>query len=122
MKNIIYRISKVLALVAIAVLVSGCGKDDDASTTLATAVASGTCAAGYVYNSTYGCLPQGSCPSGYGIYNNQCLVGTVTTTTTTNSCQATCSSGYVRTAYGCLPQGGCASCYGYSNGWCFQGY
>ncbi len=52
-------------------ILAGCGSAT--STTTGTAA---SCASGYVDTSGYGCLSQGSCPSGYGSYNGTCVAGT----------------------------------------------
>lgn len=165
-----------LILLGLGLLLASCAKDSDSSAT--TAVTAGSCSSGYIYSSTYGCLLQSSCPSGYGLYNNQCvLVSGATTTcssgyvysatygclpqstcsagyalysnqciyvgsstlscptgyvmsgtqcvlstsTTTSSCQGSCTAGYTQTVYGCLPQGTCGSCFGYTSHYCLGG-
>ncbi len=84
-----------------------------------------TCTAGQV-TTAYGCLSQGNCPAGYGLYSsfygNQCVPGNSTTTTNSASCQGRCMSGQVYTQYGCAPQGNCGSCMGSIGGGCYQGY
>lgn len=120
-------LNKLLLLGIFAVMAlffSACGNKDSGGGTGAVApvTVAGQCTAGYVYSSSYGCLPQSGCPIGYGMYNNQCIPAT-TINGGAASCQGTCQAGYTQTAYGCFPQGGCMSCYGYNqtNGWCYPG-
>lgn len=107
MRNMISLFFTVFALGAVLIL-SGCGSNSGNST----AAAGATCEAGYVYSSTYGCLLQSTCASGYGLYNNQCVALTTTTA-------ATCAAGYVYSStYGCLAQSSCSSGYGLYNNTC----
>lgn len=76
-------------------LLTACGKDDD-KPAVATAAAT-TCQAGYGYNASYGCLPQGYCPAGYVTYNNQCVAATQQ--------QGSCQAGYVWNGSGCVVSG-----------------
>ena len=100
----------------------GCGQSF--SSTDSTSAATGTtataiCASGYVYTTTYGCLPQSTCADGYAMYNNTCVSTTTTTTTAGTTSTTTCSSGYVySTNYGCIPQLTCSSGYGWYNNSC----
>lgn len=99
MKNWVY----LLLGVATALLLTACGKSSGGSSSNRSANV-GVCQAGYV-NSQYGCLQQSGCPSGYGLYNGQCVVAT----NQHNNCQA----GYVYSSqYGCLQQGNCQQGYG----------
>lgn len=82
-----------------AVMLIACQKKDDGGKSAATPA--GNCGSGYVYSSQYGCLQQGNCPSGQGLYNNQCTLATGNI--------GNCSSGQVYTQYGCLAQGNCPS-------------
>lgn len=79
-----------------AFLLTACGKGDDAAPAAAVAAAT-TCQAGYGYNASYGCLPQGYCPAGYVTYNNTCVVGSQTS----NTCQA----GYAWNGNTCVVSG-----------------
>jgi hypothetical protein len=72
-----------LCLITISLVLTGCGQSTG-STTAATSAASSSCSSGYVYSSTYGCLLQSSCASGYGLYNGTCVY--TGTTTTSGSC------------------------------------
>jgi hypothetical protein len=76
-------------------LLTACGKDDDA---VSTAAATTCQQAGYVSSASYGCIPQGYCPTGYGTYNNQCVQATVAGS---NTCQA----GYVWNGSTCVYSG-----------------
>jgi hypothetical protein len=106
MKKMIFTL---LASLGIVLGFAACGSGGGGgSSTVTTA---GTCSAGYVYTATYGCLPQSTCPAGYGMYNNTCVVGTTST--------GTCSAGYVYSAqYGCLPQSSCSAGYAMYNNQC----
>lgn len=78
-------------------LLTACGKKDDNNNNVATAaVAVGTCQAGYGYNASYGCLPQGYCPAGYVTYNNTCVAA---------SQQGSCQAGYVWNGSSCVVSG-----------------
>lgn len=76
-------------------LLTACGKDDDKSSVV-TASAT-TCPAGQGYNASYGCLPQGYCPTGYVTYNNQCVAATQQS--------GNCPSGYVWNGNTCSVSG-----------------
>lgn len=81
-----------------------CNKDSGGGGTAAApaAVAAvSACGSGYVQSSSYGCLPQGSCPVNHGVYQNQCIA---INTSTTN-----CTVGSVSHNGQCLPQGNCAA-------------
>lgn len=67
-------------------LLTAYGKSDESTVTNATAT---TCQAGYGYSSSYGCLPQGYCPAGQSLYQNQCVV-----TSQTGTSGDRCSSYY----------------------------
>lgn len=128
-----------LVLVGLGLLGAGCAKSGSSGSSSDST--STTCATGYVYSSTYGCLAQSTCPTGYGLYNNQCVYLTTTTTTLTcptgyiqsgttcvvntattySACQGSCPVGYTQTAYGCFPQGNCMSCYGAYGQYCMGG-
>ena len=109
MKQMILTIACSLAVVFGFVACGNSGGGGSSTTTTVTTAS--TCSAGYVYNSTYGCLPQSTCPAGYGMYNNSCVAGTATS--------STCASGYVYSAqYGCLAQSSCASGYAMYNNQC----
>ena len=62
----------------------GCGQNG--STTAAQTYASSSCSSGYVFSSSYGCLLQSTCGSGYGLYNGSCVL--VGATTATSGCIA----------------------------------
>lgn len=109
MRNRLQTIQALLGALAVALL-AGCGSSNSGTTTAVVTTSATSCSTGYIYSSTYGCLPQSSCPSGYGLYNNQCVL--VTTGTT-------CDAGYVfSSTYGCLPQSGCGTGYALYNGQC----
>ena len=92
-------------LIALSMVMFGCGSSQNTSNYGAT----GTCSSGYLYSSTYGCLPQSNCQTGYALYNNSCVYVGYTTTSTTS-----CTSGYVYTTqYGCQLQGSTACSTGY---------
>ena len=134
---------KKLLLAILAVMsLAACGNNgsDSAGTTAIVTTTNGTCSAGYVYSSMYGCLAQSTCSAGYGLYNGQCVIATSTTTLscpsgyvqsgstcvvgttyTTSSCQGSCTVGYTATVWGCLPQGNCGGCFGSANGYCLGG-
>lgn len=94
---------------------ANCGKSDSGGggTTATTPITATTCTAGQVYHSTYGCLPTGSCPANYGMYQNQCIfIGT-------NQVGQSCNTGSIYSpVYGCLPQGSCQMGYGFYNNQC----
>jgi hypothetical protein len=109
MKNkLLLLLSSLSLLAGSQILFVGCGSSSSSTPAVATSTVAGSCSAGYVYTATYGCLTQGSCPSGYGDYNGQCVVGS----------SGSCTAGYVYTQYGCLTQGSCPSGYGSYNGQC----
>lgn len=132
---------KVLMTGLFALSLAACGNNDSTGTTVTTGLGTtGSCAAGYVYSTMYGCLPQSTCSAGYGLYNGQCVylssattmtcpagyiqsgaTCVIATTTSTNSCQGACMAGYVSTVWGCLPQGSCGACFGYANRYCLGG-
>lgn len=57
---------------------AGCAKSDSSNSAPATT----QCQAGFAYSSQYGCLAQGSCQTGYAMFNNQCTyLGTTATQT-----------------------------------------
>jgi hypothetical protein len=141
MKNLNLSIFKVLpGVIALlgALFLLGCGTSN--TSTNGVSATTGSCSTGYLYSATYGCLAEGSCSSGYALYNNSCVyVGTTTTTscstgytynstygclytgtTTTTTYQGSCTTGYVQTLYGCLVQGTCPSGYGYAYGMCYK--
>jgi hypothetical protein len=95
--------------------ISACAGSSGSTTTTS---AVGSCSVGYVYSSTYGCLTQSTCPTGYGLYNNQCVVAT---STATSSISSACGVGYVySTRYGqCFQQAGCPTGYGNYGGYCY---
>lgn len=96
-----------LAALVLAIFAMGCSKGS--SNTAITSAS--TCSAGYVYNSSYGCLTQSTCPAGYGMYNGTCVQATTTA--------GTCSAGYVYSStYGCLTQSSCPTGYGMYNNTC----
>lgn len=118
------------------------GSSGSSSSGTVTTTAATTCASGYVYSSTYGCLLQSTCPTGYGLYNNQCVVATSTaystcatgytlyngtcvysgTTTTTTTCGGSCAAGMVQTVYGCMAQASnCQACYARYGSYCLGG-
>lgn len=74
--------------------------------------------AGQVYISQAGtCVAQGSCPVGYGFYNNTCVVGT-----SNYGGNSSCGVGSVYSSqYGCLAQGSCPAGMGSINNTCVQG-
>ena len=68
-------------LIATSLLLTGCGQ----ATASTASNASNSCGSGYVSSSTYGCLQQSGCASGYGLYNGSCVyVGT--SSTASSSC------------------------------------
>jgi hypothetical protein len=105
----------------VAGLVTGCGATtsnvvgttgtSSALTTLpaaANTTTANTCSTGYVYSTTYGCLLQSNCATGYGMYNGSCVL-----LTGTNAGSGACPAGSVYSAqYGCLVQGNCPIGYG----------
>lgn len=106
MKNWIY----LMLGAATALFIAACGKDGGSSNKN-NVVGAQACQAGYVYTTQYGCLPQSTCPPGYGMYQNQCYQGTINN----GSCQA----GYIYSSqYGCLQQAHCQPGSGLYNGQC----
>jgi len=99
MKTMIETKKTVFSLLFFALLVlfaGGCANGGGSSST--PAVALSVCnTVGYV-NTAYGCLPQATCQAGYGLYNNQCVPGTLATTT------GVCSAGYVMYNNQCVAQ------------------
>ena len=84
------------------IIVSGCAGSSQTAATTATA-AYGQCTTGYVYSTSYGCLPQSGCSSGYALYNNSCIyVGTTTS--------QTCTSGYTWNGSSCVYSGVATTC------------
>lgn len=72
------------------------------------------CTTGLVRSQSYGCIPQGNCPSNHGFYNNQCIpLGNV---------GGQCGAGQVFiNSGGCVPQGQCPANYGFYNNRCVPG-
>jgi hypothetical protein len=68
-------------------MLSGCGAPND-------------CSEGQVKSNQYGCIPQGSCPSGQGQYNGQCVALNGGTST------GGCPMGYQYYNGQCIPQQG----------------
>lgn len=97
-----------LAALGLAVALIGCNQKRNDDTHISPNTNS--CSVGYVYSSTYGCLPQAGCPAGYGSFNNQCVIATSGTS---------CPIGQVYSAqYGCLSQGNCPTGYALYNNQC----
>lgn len=96
MKNWIYLVLGT----ATALFMVACGGGGGSGSRNTLVNGAGSCQAGYVWTSQYNCLPQSSCPPGYGMYQNSCIQGSVNNQTCTQA-------GYYPTQYGCLPQGGC---------------
>jgi hypothetical protein len=71
MKKVFY----VTGLIFLSVILTGCGQSPTTATAAAAAVVTPTsiCSSGYVYSSTYGCLLQSNCPTGYGLYSGACV-------------------------------------------------
>jgi len=115
MKNFKQVLLMVLSFASIATF-QGCGNNSTVPVipyNSASTAYGNSCGTGYVY-STYGCLPQGNCQAGFGLYNNTCVQGS-TGPVANNSC------GYgniLSTTYGCIPQGGCPTGYGLYNNAC----
>ena len=109
MKNVI-RIILASGLMGVFLILAACGKDKGSSNNNM----NGICQAGQV-STQYGCLSQGYCQTGYGLYNNQCIPGNM------NNGQNYCPAGQVSTQYGCLAQGQCQPGSGYYNGQCIPG-
>lgn len=120
MKNKFFYLLSTLMLIGVAqVFFTGCGSSDNNST---------NCSSGYVYSSTYGgCLSQGSCASGMGLYNGSCVyisatsTGTCTTAGYTwngTSCvygSSSCGTGYYFNGSSCIVSNG-------TTGVCTAGY
>jgi hypothetical protein len=100
------KLFKILGLLSIAFAFPSCGNVNNQS-----------CQNGYSYSTYYGgCLAQSSCPSGQGLYNNQC-VSLVSGAQTTG--QVSCAAGSLYSAqYGCLPQANCPAGQGLYNNQC----
>ena len=109
----------ILALISVATIVS-CGSNGGGGNNNATqtAVTPGSCVAGQVYNTTYGCLPQNNCPAGYGSYNNTCVQGTVGGYG--GNGYGNCPAGqiYSPTYSTCLPVNNCSQGYGWYGSSC----
>ena len=96
-------------LLGVMMVLSACGSSNGTTTAVG---ADTSCAAGQVYNSTYGCLNQSAqCTAEYGASygmtsTGQCVAGTTTTT----SCALT------STQYGCLTQTAQCTAYGANYG------
>jgi hypothetical protein len=109
MKTILSFIALSCAFMAI-FFAGGCGSNNSNSISPVTSLTS--CQTGYVYSSSFGCLPQATCPAGYGLYNGNCVVAT-------SSQAMNCSTGNVYSAtYGCLVQSSCPAGSGLYNGTC----
>ena len=81
MEKLIFSVMGLLMMTVLLAL-TGCGQASSAASSAGTT--SSSCSSGYVYSSTYGCLLQSTCGSGYGLYNGSCIY--VGTTTTSGSC------------------------------------
>lgn len=78
------------------------------------------CGPGQVSTQAYGCLSQGGCQAGYGMYNNQCYPGTLANTPGGGYQYGagSCNGGQVYTYHGCLPTNGCSNGYGWYQSQC----
>jgi hypothetical protein len=94
MKDLRKTLVTSLGFMTLALSLWACGGSDNGTTS----TAANSCAAGTVYTAS-GCLSQGSCPTGYGSLNGQCIVATTAATTT-----GVCTAGQLSTQYGCLAQ------------------
>lgn len=94
-------------------LVVACGKKDDGgnSNNTTTAVTPTACQSGAVYDSRYGCLPQGSCTAGLAMYQNQCIMVQVNNINGTN-----CQNYQYGTQLGTDPYQSQCQFNGYNNG------
>ncbi len=88
------RVTMILGLI-----LTGCGKGSSTTTPAVSPIGAGQtgvapqCAAGQSYTVQFGCLSQGTCPAGYGSFNNNCVSLT----------QNNCGQGMMQTQYGCMP-------------------
>ena len=108
---------------AVLMLFAACGSNNGSSGSTVAAV--GTCSAGYVYSTTYGCITQGSCPANSGMYNNTCVPATSSQCgiggTTTSTYPYTTGTAYPYSGYNNgLNNTGCSGTTGYSNGYGYQ--
>jgi hypothetical protein len=106
-------------VIAVVLVLSACAKDkggDGGAAPVAVVPQANTCTGGQI-SSQYGCLPQGTCPGNYGLYNNSCVPGTGV-----NVNGGACGAGQIYTQYGCLPQGTCPGNYGLYNNSCIPAY
>jgi len=78
---------KVILVLGVASFLVGCGQVAPAPATATTALTNTpACATGSVYSVSYGCLPQGGCGTGYGLYNGNCVLLGTTSTSSINGC------------------------------------
>ncbi len=112
MKKVIFQV--VFAAFTIVGL-ANCAKSNDNNS----AAVAGYCAVGQV-STQYGCLNQGGCQYGQGLYNNQCIQGTINNNGINNG--GSCPAGQILTTQGCLSPGACYPTYpnyGFYNGYCY---
>jgi len=122
MKKLIYSLMVSMSfVVGLSACNNGSGSSGSGGGTAVTAQAVGNCAAGSVYTSQYGCLPQSSCPAGQGLYvsgaTSICVVGTTNTCGVNNGYNGYYNGGY-NPGYNNGLNTGCTT--GYNNG--YNGY
>jgi len=115
MKKYLYLLGSAMACLFV---IAACSNGGGSS---GSTVATTTCTAnmpGCGYASQYGVwIPQGTCQSGYGMYNSTCVIVTGGGYGVGGYGQQ-CPIGQVQTQYGCLSQGGCPAGQAYYNGQC----
>ena len=90
-----------LMLIVSSSFLMNCAKSSDNNN----AAAANVCGTSGLVSTINGCLPQGSCPAGYGqATTGQCVAATSGAGIVGSSCGI---AGYVQTVSGCLPQGSC---------------
>lgn len=117
MKSMIMNLARLVLGAGMLLTLVNCNKSSDSGTANSSVVnTQNLCGAGYV-NSQYGCIPQGNCPAGQGMYQNMCIQATVT--------NQTCQAGYLYSSQynQCLQQGGCQAGFAIYNNQCvYVGY
>ncbi|UYL09518.1 hypothetical protein B9G69_002885 [Bdellovibrio sp. SKB1291214] len=114
-----------ILLAGLTLFLANCSKSNSSGSS----TTAGSCSAGYVYTTQYGCLPTAYCTQnglsadyGYNQSTNQCIQGTYSYGNTTSG-SPTCNgmTGYVSVNGTCLPEAGCTQYRG-QNGVAFYGY
>ena len=113
-KSFMFAILSLSQLLLLLLLNIGCAQDKKSSPPPSPPI-NAACPVGQVQHVTYGCIPQGNCPSGYGYYNNsQCVP-------LNSQSQGNCGVGQIYTNQGCAPTAGCPANQGMVNNVCAPG-